>query len=254
MQIQSSLAQGLRLLGAAVDRERSGLSRYTASRLAEATEIERSRASRLTKELRSLRYLERDGEQTFRAGTTFLAAAAVLNEPVLRAARAELRALAAAYRATARVTARDGAQAILLRYEHAAGGVEASVRPGMVTPVWATGSGRALLWDHDRAALDALLADVQFVGVGGPGAARSVAEVDERMARDRRDGAVWASGEFDEGVDEAAFPIRDGDGRIVAALSASLPTGATGRDSRSALIESVRTAAERLSATGATRR
>lgn len=249
MQIQSSLAQGLRLLGAAVDRERSGLPRYTASRLAEATGIERSRASRLTKELRALRYLDRDDEQAFRAGPMFLAAAAALNEPVLRAARAELRALAAGHRAATRITARAGVEAILLRYEHAAGAAEASVRPGMITPVWATGSGRALLWDHDLPAIEALLADVQFVGVGGPGAARSVAEVDERMARDRREGAIWASGEFDEGIDEAAYPIRDGEGRIVAALSASRASAAVaGTGSRSALIGAVRAAAERLSA------
>jgi DNA-binding IclR family transcriptional regulator len=221
VQTHSSLSQGLRLLETAVARERSGRPGYTASRLADATGIERSRVSRLTQELRALDYLERDDTQAFRAGDRFLAVAATLNEPWLRAARVELRALAARFRVTARVTGRDGARAVLLRHEAGVGAAEASVRPGMVTPTWSTGAGRALLWDHDRGALEALLSDVQFVGVGGPGAARSVADVDALMERDRAGGVIRAAEEFDDGVHETALPLRGTDGTIVAAISAS---------------------------------
>lgn len=221
MTVQSSLSQGLTLVEAAVGRERSGRTGHTASRLAEATGIERSRVSRLTRELRSLHYLERDEAQAFRAGERFLAVAAALNEPLLRPARAELRALAARFRVTSRITVRDGVRALLLRYEAGVGAAEASVRAGMVTPTWSTGAGRALLWDHDREQLEALLADVQFVGVGGPGGARSVDQVDELMRRDRERGIVWAAEEFDEGIHEAALPIRGTDGAIIAAISAS---------------------------------
>ena len=57
MPVPSSLAQGLKLLETAVERERSGRAGHTASRLADATGIERSRVSRLSRELSALGYL-----------------------------------------------------------------------------------------------------------------------------------------------------------------------------------------------------
>ena len=244
MHIQSSLSQGLRLLETAVERERSGRAGHTASRLAEATGIERSRVSRLTRELRSLRYLERDDAQAFRAGDRFLAVAAALNEPLLREARAELRAIAARFRVTSRITGRDGIRAVLLRYEAGVGASEASVRPGMVTPTWSTGAGRALLWDHDREQLETLLADVQFVGVGGPRAALSVVEIDALMQRDRERGIIWAAEEFDEGIHEAALPIRGADGATIAAISAS--GSALEQDRATEIAAAIAAAADRL--------
>lgn len=250
MHIQSSLSQGLRLLETAVERERSGRAGHTASRLAEATGIERSRVSRLTRELRSMRYLERDDAQAFRAGERFLAIAAALNVPLLRPARAELRSLSARFPVTARITGADGVRAVLLRHESGVGASETSVRAGMVTPIWSTGAGRALLWDHDRAELDALLEEVQFIGVGGPGAARSVDELDALMTRDRTRGAIWADEEFDEGVREVAVPLRDRRGAIIAALSAS---GSTIDSSMSRPLEdAVLAAAARLADAAAT--
>jgi DNA-binding IclR family transcriptional regulator len=242
--IQSSLSQGLALLESAVGRERSGRTGHTASRLAEATGIERSRVSRLTRELRSMQYLERDDAQVLRAGERFLAVAAALNEPLLRPARAELRGLAAHFGVTARITGRDGVRAVLLRYETGVGAAEASVRPGLVTPTWSTGAGRALLWDHDRAQLETLLSAVQFVGVGGPGGARSVAEVHELMRRDRERGIVWAAEEFDEGIHEAALPIRGTDGGVIAAISAS--GRPVDRDRAAEITAALTRAAERL--------
>ena len=93
---------------------------------------------------------------------------------------------------------------------------DAAVRPGMITPIWCTGSGRALLWEHTPAQLDELLAGVQFVGVGGPAAARTVAEVASLLERDRAAGLVIAADEYAEGVTEHALPIH-GSGGIVAA-------------------------------------
>jgi DNA-binding IclR family transcriptional regulator len=233
VQIPSSLAQGLRLVEIAVERERSGRPGYTASRLADAAGIERSRVSRLTRELRDLGYLERDDAQVHRAGDRFLAVAAALQEPLLRASRSHLRAIAARFPVTARITGRDGVRAILLRYEAGAGAADAAIHPGMVTPVWSTGAGRALLWDHGRDDLEALLEGVQFVGVGGPGGARSVRELDALMRHDRERGIIRAEDEYDAGVLELAVPIRDAAGAIIAALSVSSATR-DGRDGRDA--------------------
>jgi DNA-binding IclR family transcriptional regulator len=76
-----------------------------------------------------------------------------------------------------------------------------------------------LLWDHDRPALDQLLGEVNFIGVGGPGAAHSIDEVWELMARDVPRGYITSDEEFEHDIVELAVPVRDAGGSILAALS-----------------------------------
>jgi len=245
MSTPSSLSQGLALLGVAVERERSGRVGHNASRLADATGIERSRVSRLTQELRALGYLERDEAAVLSAGDAYFRTAAALDEPWLRASRRELRMLASRLRMSALITAAAGAGALLLRYETGVGAVDAAVRPGMITPIWCTGSGRALLWEHTRTQLDDVLRDVQFVGVGGPAAARSVPGVAALLERDRAAGVITADDEYAEGITEYALPIH-GPAGIIAAIAVIGPSrGTTRARSVPALLHDVR---DRLSA------
>lgn len=246
MQPQSSLSQGLTLLGIATDRERTGRGGLNASRLADHSGIERSRVSRLTQELVALGYLEKDEMQAFRTGNAGLALAATRHEPWLRAARAELRTLASTQRVSARISVRSAERVLLLRYETGGGVAEGSIRPGMVTPSWCTGAGRALLLDHEPSALEDLLGGVEFIGVGGPGAARTIAEVVELQERDRPRGVVAAVEEFEQAVTEWAVPIRAADTTIIAALSVAGPA----RSSAAAQVLAAQlvAAAERLAA------
>jgi DNA-binding IclR family transcriptional regulator len=245
MSEKTSITRGLRLLDAAVARERSARPGFTASRLSDVTGIERSHVSRLTQELRELRYLERTDSLTFRAGEEFFTVAAALNTPWVRAARVELRSLAARFAVTARLTARNDARALVLRHESSIGAPGSAVQAGTVTPTWCTGAGRALLWDHTGAALDSLLGDVQFVGVGGPGAARTVAGVVALMERDRQGGLIHAIEEFEEGVVDFAIPLRAPNSEIVAALSATTTTE-FGRRATARLCSALLDGAERL--------
>lgn len=245
MNAPSSLTQGLALLGAAIDRERSGRPGHTASRLAEVTGIERSRVSRVTAELRRMEYLERDDTAVLAAGPEFFRVAAARNDPWLRAARYDLRMMASALKVTARVTAAAGAGALLVRSESGVVGTDIATRPGMLTPIWCTGAGRALLWDHDRAGLEDLLRDAQFVGVGGPAAARTVAELDALLARDRDRGVIVAADEYVDGVHEYALPIR-AHGAIVASVAVSGPRPGAGREKR--ILALLRDSAARLNA------
>lgn len=214
----SSLTQGLALLTAAVEQERAARPGISASRLAEHTGIERSRVSRLSRELSERRLLERDGDALFTAGAEFFRTAAALNVPWLRESRVALRSLASALGVNALITVADGVRGVVLRHETAAEGPDRSLRDGLVTPIWCTGAGRALLWDHDRADLDSLLRDVQFVGVGGPTAPRSPSEVERMQEHDRAAGLISAREEYDQGVDEFALPIRRG-GAIIASVA-----------------------------------
>jgi len=214
----SSLTQGIVLLGAAVEQERTARPGINASRLAEHTGIERSRVSRLSRELRERRLLERDDDALFAAGAEFFRTAGALNVRWLRESRVALRALAAGVGMNALITVADGVRGVVLRHEIADHGSDRSLRDGLVTPIWCTGAGRALLWDRSSADIETLLRDVQFVGVGGPTAPRSPRDVGRMQGRDRADGLISAREEYDQGVDEFALPIRR-DGEIIASLA-----------------------------------
>ena len=215
----SSLAQGLRIVRLVVDREKTGKQLLGVSQLAAELEMDQSRVSRLTQELCDLGLLERRERGPFRVGSGFFSLAATLNTGWIREAGAELEALVASTGLRARVSVRDGYRVILLLASSNDSQAGSFVQPGMVTPVWCTGSGRALLWDHRRRGFEALLSDVNFVGVGGPGAPHSSAEAWELMAADKPGGYVVAVEEFEHGITELAVPIRDREGGIQASLS-----------------------------------
>jgi DNA-binding IclR family transcriptional regulator len=241
----SSFLQGLTLIDAVVQRERSRRLAHNASRLAETTGIERSRVSRLTQELRELGFLERDPASVFNTGDAYFRTAGVLNQPWLRAARSDLRRLASGLGMSAQIAAPSGAGALMLRSETPSDMLASYLHPGMITPIWCTGAGRALLWEHSSDQLGELLRVVQFVGVGGPGAARSIAGVDALLARDRARGIVIADEEYVEGVFEYALPIHDGAGVVASvAVAGRRLSGRRAREAQSAL-QDVRT---RLSA------
>jgi DNA-binding IclR family transcriptional regulator len=244
------MAQGLRIVRLVAEREKRGRQLLGVSQLAAELDMEQSRVSRLTQELCDLGLLERVDRGPFRTGQRFFSLAASLNTGWVKEAKPELEALVAALGLRARLSVRDGYRVILLRTSSNDAVPGTFVKPGMVTPAWCTGAGRALLWDHDRAAVDVLLADVNYIGIGGPGAAHSTGEVWDLMARDRSRGFVAAEEEFEHEVVELAVPVRDGRGAILASLSvlgsrAKIGSGAEG------FAEVLHRAAERLGASRA---
>ena len=215
----SSLAQGLRIVRLVADREKWGRRLLGVSQLASELDMEQSRVSRLTQELCELGLLERVERGPFRTGPRFFSLAAALNTGWVRESRTELEALVASFGLRSRVSVREGYRVILLRASSNDAVPGSFVKPGMVTPIWSTGSGRALLWDDNQPAIQALLEEVNFIGVGGPGAAHSPQEVAELMDRDRARGYIVAEEEFEHGVYELAVPVRSSEGSILVALS-----------------------------------
>jgi DNA-binding IclR family transcriptional regulator len=214
----SSLAQGLRIVRIVTDREKWGRSLYGVTQIAVELDMDRSRVSRLTQELCELNLLERVDRGPFRAGPAFFSLAASLNRGWVSSSRTELQRITAVLGLRSKVSVCDGARVILIRSSTDHGLSGGMVQPGMITPVWCTGAGRALLWDHTEKETRELLADVEFIGVGGPQAAHSADEVLGLMARDRPLGLVHAVEEFEHGVHELAVPLRDPAGQIVASL------------------------------------
>ncbi|MEV0196032.1 IclR family transcriptional regulator C-terminal domain-containing protein [Nonomuraea sp. NPDC050691] len=216
----ASLRTGLRVVNTVIDRERSGRPGFNVARLAEETGLERSKASRLTQELTEKGFLERREDSSLRVAGAFFELAASLNPGLLRGARAVLRRLSIRYGAGARLSVRDGVVARLLRSEAAPGTAEQWLTgTSLITPCWCTGTGRALLLDHTEAEIAALLDGYELIGVGGPNAARSAADVARANDRDRPKGLIMAHEEFEHGITEYAAPIRDGRGRVVAAVA-----------------------------------
>ena len=248
----SSLAQGLRIIRQVADREKRGRQLLGVSQLAAELDMDQSRVSRLTQELCDLGVLERVDRGPFRTGPLFFSLAASLNTGWVREAKPELESLVAAVGLRARLSVRDGFRVILLRTSSNDAAVGSFVAPGMVTPVWCTGAGRALLWDHDRPALEQLLRQVNFIGVGGPGAAHSIDEVWELMARDLPRGYIASDEEFEHDIVELAVPVRDAGGRVLAALSVLGRRAEVGHDA-AGIATVLRGAADRLGSLSAAR-
>ena len=246
----SSMAQGLRLVRLVADREIRGRQLLGVSQLAAELGMDQSRVSRLAQELCDLGLLERADRGPFRTGPRFFTLAASLNTGWVRQAKTELEALVAALGLRARLSVRDGFRVVLLRASSNDAVPGSFVKPGMVTPVWCTGAGRALLWDLDRPALDALLGGVNFIGIGGPGAAHTTAEVWELMERDRAAGYIAADQEFEHEVVELAVPVRAAGGGITASLSVLGSRAELGSGAATAA-SALRAAAERLGASPA---
>ncbi|KND41805.1 IclR family transcriptional regulator domain-containing protein [Streptomyces stelliscabiei] len=216
----SSLRMALRMVNTVLDREASGRTGFNVSRLADEVGVERSKASRTTQDLCDKGFLERRDDSTLRVGNAFFTAAASLHPGLLRRSRPLLRRIAVEHGVGARLSVRDGVQVRLLRAESAAAfAQEWQGRAGLVTPCWCTGAGRALLLDHTAEEISALLDDYELIGVGGPNAAHSAAELSAANDRDRLRGIVAAHGEFEHGVTEYAVPVRDAGGHIRAAVS-----------------------------------
>lgn len=212
-------------------------------RLAEESGLDKGQASRLLRDLVGTGTLARDGHE-FRAGADLLAVAAEAG-PWGVESRALLRELVVRFGACAYVDVLCGAMVLSVRAELAAWAEFSWARAGRLTPVWCTGAGRALLFDHARAEVAQLLGGEDFIGAGGPYAPRTVDDLLARVAADAGRGVAVCESEYDEDVLEVSAPVRDPRGDIVAAVSAVVPHAAA-RDDRDEIVAAIGDAAARL--------
>ena len=89
---------------------------------------------------------------------------------------------------------------------------------GRNTPAYCTSAGKALLLDRSPAELAALFEGRTFLA-SAPGTPGSVAELAKAIGAARERGYAIADEEMDAGLTAAAAPVRDGSGRIVAAIN-----------------------------------
>lgn len=245
---ETSLRRGVAILDALAGdvSVRNGGLRVTD--LVELVGREKSQVSRTLKTLAECGLVERDDEELrYRLSWRFYSLAARAGEQrLLEQAAPLLRRLVARLDERAHLSVLQGAEVLTLLSESSGHSVQAAGWTGRTVPCWCTSSGRALLFDHDRTALQALLARTAFQA-RGPNAPHSVEELGERIAAARERGVAVVRDELEQGLSAAAAPVRDVRGRLLGVLNVSGPTFRLGEHLDAAAAE-VLAAAQELSA------
>jgi IclR family KDG regulon transcriptional repressor len=204
----AALARGLSVLCALADdpSARDGLGVVA---LAELVGGDKSQLSRTLQTLEEHGFVERDADTlAYRLGWRLFAVAARVGETqLLTAAPPVLRSLVRELGESVHLSVRQGDQVLTLLSESPAATLHAPGRVGGLTPLASTSAGRVLAFDLDAAELEEL-------GLGDYAAA---------IASARALGYAIVREEFEPGLVAAAAPIRDGAGRVVAALNVSAP-------------------------------
>jgi IclR family transcriptional regulator, KDG regulon repressor len=210
--------------------------------------VDKSQASRTLRALAEHGLVERDpASRAYRLGPRMFAYAALVSERrLLRTAPSVLERLVGALGERAHLSVLDGVEVLTLVSHSPPLAVQAAGWAGRMVPAYCSAAGRALLIDHDAAALQALLDGVEFTP-RGPNTPRSLEELGARVQEAAQRGFAVTDGELEAGLAAVAAPVRRFDGRIVAAVNVSGPSFRFASRLQDAGAE-VRRAAEELSA------
>lgn len=194
------------------------------TRIAALTGHEKSQVSRALTVLSDHGLVERSpADRRYRLGWGCFALAARAGEPrLMEESRTALARLVDEVDEAAHLSALQGAEVLTLLTQAPSHAIVAQSWVGRTIPACCTSSGRALLVDHDRAALDRLLGPGPFAP-RGPNAPADVNELARRIDRARRVGYAVADEESEPGLVAVGAPIRDFTGRVVAAINVSAP-------------------------------
>lgn len=195
------------------------------TRIAELVGREKSQVSRSLKVLAEQGLVERDpATLAYRLGwRLFALAAAAGNQRLVAAAPARLRELVRSFGEGAHLSVLQGSGVLTVVSESPPHAVQAVGWVGRIVPAGCTSAGYALLIDHDRRDLASFTPDAAFRRKH-PRAPQSADELWERLLAARARGYALADEEFEPGLVAVAAPVRDFQGRIVAAVNVSAPS------------------------------
>lgn len=203
----AGLARGLDVLSVLADpAEPDGLGVVA---LAERVGADKSQLSRTLATLEERGFVDRNGETlAYRLGwRLFGLAARVAESRLLTEAPPVLRGLVRQLGESAHLSVRQGDQVLTLVSESPPATLHAPGRVGGLTPLARTSAGRVLALELD---------DAELTSLGLAGQAAAIAEAQRR-------GYAIVREEFEPGLVAAAAPVRDGSGRVVAAVNVSAP-------------------------------
>lgn len=196
----------------------------TVSGLARSLGRDKSSISRQLRPLVELGLVERDEDGLHRLGWRLFALATQAGDQrLLMLAPPVMRQLARQVKERVHLSIRRNDEVLTISSEGPHRAVESMQWVGRTSPISCTSSGRALLFDHSPEEIRSLLQDGFRKGPGS-NAPTTVDAVIERVGRARAMGYAALIDEFDDDLAAVAAPVRDGYGRIVAALNISAPT------------------------------
>jgi IclR family transcriptional regulator, acetate operon repressor len=186
--------------------------------------VHKATASRLAATLADRGLIERDPDtERYRLGFGLirLAGAAMAGLDLVRTARPVLEDLADRTRETVNLGVLSGDEVIYVDQATGARSIVSVSWVGRRTPLHCTASGKVLLAFGDEAERDRLLAEPLSRET-----ARTIADVGElreQLEQVRSRGFAQTQEELEDGLNAVAAPVRQADGRTVAALSVSGP-------------------------------
>jgi IclR family KDG regulon transcriptional repressor len=196
----------------------------TVTGLARSLGRDKSSVSRQLKPLVDLGLVERDEDGLHRLGWRLFALAAQAGDQrLLMLAPPVMRQLGRQVKERVHLSIRRNDEVLTILSEGPYRAVEAAHWVGRTVPIACTSSGRALLFDHAADEIRTLLEDGFRKGPGSKAPATVEAVID-RVGRARALGYAAVVDEFDDDLSAVAAPVRDGHGRIVAALNISAPS------------------------------
>jgi len=244
----TSLRRALALLDALGSQEAGAEGGWGVTQLATLVGQDKSRVSRTLQTLADSGYVERDGSsQRYRLGwRVFALAAKAGDRRLLETSRPMLTRLMVGLRERSHLSVLQGSAVLTLVTESPQQAVQTVSWAGRTAPAYCTSSGRALLIDCDEDRLREILAGVRFRPLG-PRAPRDVGEMHRRIVAARGRGWAVADEESEPELVSVAAPVRDGSGRVVAALNVSGPKFRMGKQLQTAGA-TVKSAADEVSA------
>ena len=194
------------------------------TRIAELLGREKSQVSRTLKTLAEFGLVDRDPEtRGYRLGWRIYALASVAGERLLLdAGRPVLQQLVNEFGERAFLSVLHGAESITILSESAPTRVQTAGWVGRTAPVYCTAVGRALLMDETDSSVSQILLALPLERVG-PNTATTLLECLSRLSDARARGYAVADEELEAGLVAVAAPVRNPEGRIIAAINISGP-------------------------------
>jgi IclR family acetate operon transcriptional repressor len=210
--------------------------------------IDRSSVFRLVNTLRMRGFLAQLPSKEYVLGSAVwrLANRFQWSQGLTQIAREQVAALAAKTGETTHLVIQEGRQAVFVDQEVTAQPIGVSASFSRCEPLHCTAVGRALVADCDKHALVELFGDAPLLAPTKR-AIHTVADLAKECQRTRKRGYSIDDEEFHEGVRCLAAPIRDGSGRIVAAIGISAPIGRLPESRCSKVAQEVKRAAAQIS-------
>jgi IclR family pca regulon transcriptional regulator len=218
----ASLQKGLRILALFSERRPS----LKLSEIVALAELPMPTAFRLVATLEEEGYLERlaDGAVRPSAAVLTLGFAALSGLDLVQTSTLILRELFERTKQTVNmgVLSRDRV-VYVARLQSDAVLVTANVTVGSALPAVVTSIGKVLLAFAPPDELGTLVGASSFRGPWGPNAVRSLAALQRQLARVRAEGYAIQDEELAAGLRSIAAPVREADGRVVAAVNVAVP-------------------------------